>query len=146
MLFNRRKRVERTSVIGEGEVELTPLIYCIFLLLIFFMVTTVFIQVKGLVVDLPGASDAQEEQQQKKDVNIHVTASGEYTVGGVKVIPTALASAIKGAMDENNNRNVIIQGEYEAKHKDVVYVMDMAYSVGAEGMAFAIEQATEQAE
>jgi biopolymer transport protein ExbD len=140
MIFTRKKRVERDSVIGEGEVELTPLIDCIFLLLIFFMVTTVFIQVKGLVVDLPTAADAQEEQQQKKDVNIHVSAAGEYEVGGVKVASTGLAGAIKGAMDVNNNRNVIIQGDPEAQHKDIVYVMDMAYSVGAEGMAFAIEQ------
>ena len=49
-------------------------------------------------------------------------------------------------MDIANNRNVIIQGDPEAAHKDVVYVMDMAYSVGAEGMAFAIEQQDGQEE
>lgn len=141
-----KKRKVRTGMMREGEIDLTPLIDCIFLLLVFFMVTTVFIQVKGLVVDLPGQADAQEEQQQKKDVNIHVSAAGEYTVGGTKVIPSALASAIKGSMDENNNRNVIIQGDVESKHKDIIYVMDMAYSVGAEGMAFAIEQDTGQLE
>ena len=138
----KRKRERRTGMMGEGELDLTPLIDCIFLLLVFFMVTTVFIQVKGLVVDLPGQADAQEEQQQKKDVNIRVSASGEYTVGGSKVIRSALAGAIKGAMDVNNNRNVIIHGNPGTKHKDVIYVMDMAYSVGAEGMAFAIEQET----
>ena len=137
-----KKKKVRKSFLGEGEIDLNPLIDCIFLLLIFFMVTTVFIQVKGLVVDLPGQADAEEEQQQKKDVNIHVSAEGEYTVGGEKVIPSALASAIKGAMDINNNRNIIIQGDVEARHKDIVYVMDMANSVGAEGMAFAIEQET----
>ena len=141
-----KKKKVRKSFLGEGEIDLNPLIDCIFLLLIFFMVTTVFIQVKGLVVDLPGQADAEEEQQQKKDVNIHVSAEGEYTVGGEKVIPSALASAIKGAMDINNNRNIIIQGDVEARHKDIVYVMDMAHSVGAEGMAFAIEQETDQLE
>ncbi|MCE5252358.1 biopolymer transporter ExbD [bacterium] len=135
-----KKKRERTGLIGEGEIDLTPLIDCVFLLLIFFMLTTVFIQVKGLAVDLPGAADQQEEQQQKKDVNIHVSAAGEFTVSGEKVPASGLASAIKGAMDINNNRNVIIQGDPESKHKDIVYVMDMAYSVGAEGMAFAIEQ------
>ena len=146
MLFGRKSRPKREKIIPEGEINLTPLIDCVFLLLIFFMLTTVFIQVKGLVVDLPGAADAQEEQQQKKDVNIQVSADGEYTVGGVKVAASALAGAIKGAMDEYNNRNVIIQGDPEAKHKDIVYVMDMAYSVGAEGLAFAIEQASDQAQ
>ena len=146
MIFMRKKRSQKESVIPESEIELTPLVDCIFLLLIFFMVTTVFIQVKGLIVDLPGASDAEEEQQQKKDVNVFISADGEFTVGGELSSTAGLAGAIKGAMDVNNNRNVIIQGDPEAKHKDVVYVMDMAYSVGAEGMAFAIEQAGSQTE
>jgi len=145
MIFQRKKRRVVTSTIDEGDINLTPLIDCVFLLLIFFMITTVFIQVKGLIVDLPTAADSSEDQQQKKDVNIHISAEGEFSVGGVKVGASSLAGAIKGAMDENNNRNVIIQGDPLSKHKDVVYAMDMAYSVGAEGMAFAIEQEGEQA-
>ena len=137
----KRARERRESLVGEGEVDLTPLIDCVFLLLIFFMVTTVFIDVKGLVVDLPSAADSQEEQQQqKKDVNILVSADGNYTVAGDPVDYANLASAIKGAMDLANNRNVIIQGEPEASHNSVVYAMDMAVSVGAEQLAFAIEQ------
>jgi len=144
MLFGRKKRVIFIPTVGEKDIDMTPLIDCVFLLLIFFMISTVFITVKGLVVDLPTAADAEEQQQQKKDVNINIAANGEYTVGGVKTSASALASAIKGAMDVNNNRNVIIQGDPESKHKDVVYAMDMAYSVGAEGMAFAIEQEDDQ--
>lgn len=122
-----------------GKVELTPLIDCIFLLLIFFMVTTVFIDVKGLVIDLPSAAEAQEEQQ-KKDVNINVTESGEYSVAGDPVTATGLAMAIRGAMDEFNNRNIIIQGDPEVEHRYIVYAMDMAVGQGAEQMAFAIEE------
>jgi biopolymer transport protein ExbD len=139
-----KKRVRRESLIGEGDVDLTPLIDCVFLLLIFFMVTTVFIEVQGLVVDLPSSADSQEEQQQKKDVNILVSGTGEFTVAGTPSSRENLASAIKGAMDEANNRNVIIQGEPEALHKSIVYAMDMATSVGAEQLAFAIEQDEEQ--
>jgi len=137
-----RKKISRESLIGEGEVDLTPLIDCVFLLLIFFMVTTVFIDVQGLVIDLPSAADQQEEQQQqKKDVNILVSADGGYTVAGAPVSGAGLAAAIKGAMDVSNNRNIIIQGDPEATHKSIVYAMDMATGVGAEQMAFAIEQA-----
>lgn len=144
MIFGRKKRVIFTPTVGEGEIDMAPLIDCVFLLLIFFMLSTTFITIKGLVVDLPGAADAEEQQQQKKDVNINVSADGEYTVVGAKASASELASAIKGAMDVNNNRNIIIQGDPVAKHKDIVYVMDMAYSVGAEGMAFAIEQESGQ--
>jgi len=136
-----KKRKTRESLIGEGEVDLTPLIDCVFLLLIFFMVTTVFIEVQGLVVDLPSASDSQEEQQQKKkDVNILVTSNGEFQVAGNIVPRNNLIGALKGAMEESNNKNVIIQGDPECIHKDIVYAMDMATGAGAEQLAFAIEQ------
>jgi biopolymer transport protein ExbD len=99
-----KQRKHRESIIGEGEVDLTPLIDCVFLLLIFFMVTTVFIEVQGLVVDLPSSSDSQEEQQQKKkDVNVLVTSTGEYQVSGNIVPRATLVGALKGAMDEANN-------------------------------------------
>jgi len=116
------------------------LIDCIFLLLIFFMVTTVFIDVKGLQIDLPGESDAQEEEQQKKDINIQISISGEYSVGGESVSATELPMAISGAMQENNNKNVIIYGDPEAQLGYIVYAMDMAQGQGATGMAFAVEQ------
>jgi len=134
------KRREKNEAIGESELNITPLIDCIFLLLIFFMVTTVFIDVKGLQVDLPGAAEAQDEEQQKKDINIQVSASGEYTVAGELVSASELAMAIRGAMEDNNNKNVIIYGDPEAQHRYIVYAMDMAQGQGAEGMAFAIEQ------
>ena len=139
-----KRKVKRESIIGEGEVELTPLIDCIFLLLIFFMVTTVFIDVKGLVVDLPSAADSQDEQQQKKDVNIQVSVSGEYTVAGEITSSSGLSMAIRGAMDEFNNRNVIIHGDPDTEHRYIVYAMDMAQGQGAEGMAFAIEQSEDE--
>ena len=135
-----KRRKIRESLIKDEDVDMTPLIDCVFLLLIFFMVTTVFIDVKGLVVDLPSSADSQEEQQQKKDVNVLVSSTGEYTVAGTPVSQQGLAAAIKGAMDEANNRNIIIQGDPEATHNSIVYAMDMATGVGAEQLAFAIEQ------
>ncbi len=139
-----KKRKVREALIGEGEVDMTPLIDCVFLLLIFFMVTTVFIEVQGLVVDLPSSSDSQEEQQQKKkDVNVLVGADGSFQVSGNIVPRNNLVGALKGAMEEANNKNVIIQGDPESVHKDIVYAMDMATGAGAEQLAFAIEQEAE---
>ncbi|MFC1651386.1 ExbD/TolR family protein [Candidatus Latescibacterota bacterium] len=140
-----KTRQKRESIMAEGEIDLTPLIDCIFLLLIFFMVTTVFIDVKGLVVDLPGASDSSEEQQQqKKDVNIGISASGEYTVAGEPVTATSLPMAINGKMAEFNNKTVIIQGDQLTEHRFIIYAMDVAQGEGAEQMAFAIEEEQEE--
>jgi len=138
-----KTREKRESSIPEAEIDLTPLIDCIFLLLIFFMVTTVFIDVKGLVVDLPAAADTQDEEQQKKDVNIEISATGEYSVNGTPVSASGMPMAIRGAMDELNNRNIIIHGDPLAEHRFIVYAMDMAQGQGAEQMAFAIEQKEE---
>lgn len=140
------KKKGREAILTEGEIDLTPMIDCIFLLLIFFMVTTVFIDVRGLQVDLPAPGEQSDEQQKKKDVNIQITANGDFVVSGSPVPAEALANAIKGAMDENNNRNVIIQGDPQSAHKFIVYAMDKAYEVGAEGMAFAIEQQEDAAQ
>lgn len=134
-----KKRV-RSEIIGESEIDLTPLIDCIFLLLIFFMVTTVFIEVKGLKIDLPGEADTQDEEQTKKDVNIQISSSGEYTVAGEPVSASELSMAIAGAMEEFNNKNVIFHGDPEAEHRYIVYAMDMAQGQGVEGMAFTIEE------
>lgn len=135
------KRRKSNKILKDDEINITPLIDCIFLLLIFFMVTTVFIEMEGLQVDLPGASDSQdEEQQQKKDVNIQITATGEYSVAGEPVSASELPMAISGAMKENNNKNVIIYGDPEAQLGYIVYAMDMAQGQGATGMAFAVEE------
>lgn len=135
------KRQARDLLSSDVTIDITPMTDCSYLLLIFFMVTTAFIDVRGLQVDLPAPGEQQDDnQQKKKDVNIQVTANGDYVVAGSPVPAEALGNAIKGAMDEYNNRNVIIQGDPQATHRAVVYAMDRAYEVGAEGMAFAIEQ------
>jgi biopolymer transport protein ExbD len=138
------KRKRRESIAKETEVELTPLIDCIFLLLIFFMVTTVFIQTKGLTVDLPAPGDTEEQDQKKKDINVAVTSEGQFTVNGETVPAASLEAAIREAMDMNNNRNVIIQGDPSSMNRDVVFVMDESYAAGAEGMAFAIEETAQE--
>ncbi len=140
-----KKKSERASVSTEvAEVNLTPLVDCVFQLLIFFMVTTVFIQAKGLAVDLPGKAEQEEQQSKKKDINIIVSEDGSYEIGGESVDKYDLAQRIQQLMDIYDNQNVIIQGDKEALHKDIVYVMDMAKSAGAKDIAFAsVEEITE---
>ncbi len=142
----KKKKELQAKVVEDQDLNIAPLIDCVFLLLIFFMVTTVFVEFKGLVVDLPlgGESDQQEEQQAaKKDVGIFVTARGEYQVNGENIPAAELAGGIKAAMELTGSKNVVIQGDTNTQNRYIIYAMDMAQGQGATGMAFAIEQATE---
>ena len=119
------------------EPDLTPLIDCVFLLLIFFMVTTVFLHTKGLEVDMPAQSEAVEEQ--KKDINVLLDSEGRIELKGDKIATGDLAQRLVQAMKEANNKNIIIQADGECPQKYVVFVVDKAKEVGVEGIAFARE-------
>ena len=134
-----RHRVRRVrSFSSEGEPDMTPLIDCVFLLLIFFMVTTVFLQTKGLEVDMP--ADSQAEQEKKKDVNVAIDQFGKIQIGGQDVLREELKEKLGEAVKEANNENIIIQADGECAQKDVVYVVDSARQVGIEGIAFVQEE------
>ena len=129
-----RHRVEHVrSVAEEGEPDMTPLIDCVFLLLIFFMVTTVFLHTKGLDVDLPAPSEAEEEQ--KKDINVILSEEGAIEIGGEAVAAADLGARLTTAMEEANNENIIVQADEECAQKHVVYVVDTAKGVGVKGIA-----------
>ena len=132
-------RRTRTSLIKDEGPDLTPLIDCVFLLLIFFMVTTVFIHAKGLDVDLPAPSEATE-QQEKKDINIVLDAKGRIQLGGEDVAPGQLVERIERAMEEANNENIIIQGHADCAQEHVVRVVDAAKAANVTGIAFAKEE------
>ena len=124
----RQRNTER-----EPDFNLTPLIDCVFLLLIFFMVTTVFLHTKGLDVDLPAPSEAEEEQ--KKDINVVLSEEGEIEIGGEAVAAADLGARLVTAMEEANNENIIVQADEECAQKHVVYVVDTAKGAGVKGIA-----------
>ena len=136
MARHRKDRPE--SFLSEGGPDMTPLIDCVFLLLIFFMVTTVFLHTKGLEVDMPAKSEATEEK--KKDINVLLDRDGKIQIKGEDVMPTALAARLVTAMEEANNENIIIQADGECAQKHVVFVVDRAKEVGVEGIAFVRER------
>jgi biopolymer transport protein ExbD len=134
----RHRRTRRPSFQKEGGPDLTPLIDCVFLLLVFFMVTTVFQHAKGLDVDLPAPSQSVEEN--KKDINVILDHNGQIEIGGEPVLATALAQRLVRAMAEARNDNIIIQADGECAERHVVHVVDTAKEVGVQGIAFVVVQ------
>jgi biopolymer transport protein ExbD len=130
----RHRRQRAAGFAEEGGPDLTPLIDCVFLLLVFFMVTTVFLHTKGLDVDLPAESQSVEEQ--KKDINVILDQDGKIEIAGNPVEMQALAKRLVRAMEEARNENIIVQADAECAQKHVVYVVDTAKEVGVQGIAF----------
>ena len=125
MKFRRRPR-------GDVSVELTPLIDVVFLLLIFFMVSTTFIRETQLKIDLPEAEGAPQEVEEGV-VELSVSAAGEYAVnnrllvnGQVQTILRALREVSGG----DHSRRLIITADASAPHESVVRVMDAAGRLG----------------
>ena len=92
-LLHRR---HRDSLSGDEDVDLTPLIDCVFLLLIFFMVTTVFLHAKGLDVDLPAQSEATEQEKNRKEMADKI---GFQAYGVSNDMPDPVAEAIGALLD-----------------------------------------------
>jgi biopolymer transport protein ExbD len=133
----RRRRSSRTKARFETNVnpDLTSLINCMFLLLVFFMVATTFVNPKGLSVDLPGSGSS--ESRATKDMNIVMEPGGVIQVNGEVTERARLAEKIRQVMKTDNSKNVILEADRTVPHQEVVKVADIARGQGIEGVAFA---------
>ncbi|MEE8041487.1 MAG: biopolymer transporter ExbD [Pseudomonadales bacterium] len=125
MNFARRSRLD----VG---VDLTPMIDVVFLLLIFFMVSTTFIREQRLTIDLPESSEVPAEPVEHR-VEIVVSATGAYAVNGVPLVDnegSTLRSAINNVAKGDRTLPLIITADGSAPHRAVVTVLDAAAQLG----------------
>jgi biopolymer transport protein ExbD len=121
-----------------AEVILTPLIDVVFNLLIFFLITTTFVQNPGIDVDLPKATDAPI-QPNADSVIIAITADGRVIHEGRVVSTDELREQLVRHHEQRADAMVIIQGDAKTDHGKVVEVMDIARQVGFRQLAIATE-------
>lgn len=125
MKFARRAR-------QEVEINLTPLIDVVFLLLIFFMVSTTFTKETHLSIDLPEAS-TQSSHAAETQIEISITRNGEYAINGVGLLdskPETLRSAIERTSQGDTAIPMIITADSATPHQAVVTALDMAGQLG----------------
>ena len=124
---------------SEETFDLTPLIDVVFLLLIFFMVSTTFIREPGGIrVDLPH-SDTQEFIREGEEVVIKITASGDLFLDEVPMPESALTDELQQAVKRDPSTVVIIKADQDVDHGRVVHVMDLAKRIGLHRLAVATE-------
>ena len=131
-------RLQQQSV-EEPDVNLTPLIDVVFLLLIFFMVSTTFNKESELSIELPTA-DGETTAKQELQIELSIDADGNYAINNERLvnvqIGTLKAAIIKIAAD-SRDIPLIISADGRASHQSVVTAMDAARQLGFSHLTFA---------
>lgn len=129
----------------EPDVNLTPMIDVVFLLLLFFMVSTSFIRESSLKVDLPQATGEQLEAQEAP-VDIVINANGDILINDLPVLVNSgddMRRALKTAVGDKTDPHIIISADAEAAYQRIVTAMDAAQSLGFSRLTLATRQTRE---
>lgn len=121
------------------EINLTPLIDVVFLLLIFFMVSTTFDRHAKLKVQLPEA-DAKMAQQSVDPLVLSIDAKGKYYINDRQVINTqldTLKAALQKSTEGNSDTTILLRADGRTPHQAVVRAMDAASQLGLTKLSIA---------
>jgi len=121
----------------EPAMDMTPMIDCVFLLLIFFMVTTVFKNPAQLKMTLPDAYNLTKLES--KQITIELDAEGTIAIAGKQATIDQFDSYLVNEKQKSGTKSVVIRADKSAKHGDVLRLMRLAKGVGIESIALVAE-------
>lgn len=121
----------------EAQVDLTPMLDIVFIMLIFFIVTSSFVRESGIEVDRPSATNIVS--QDKAGIHVAVTANNDIYIDKRMVDAERVQAALEVLLVEKPNSGLVIQADERAHSGIVVKVMDAAKSAGIENIALAAE-------
>jgi len=110
-------------------VDMTPLVDVVFLMLIFFMISTSFTVSNSLKLDLPNSRATQQAQEDKKVV-ISIDANGGLFVQDEAVQDGDLRRRILNISKGDPTMRIVLRADADARHKRVVYVLDTVRELG----------------
>lgn len=137
MNFRSKKR-------EDVSVDLTPLIDVVFLLLIFFMVSTTFTKETHLEIDLPESSAEASSSDPVEIIEIVVSSSGSYSLNGKSLINNQLDTLKRAIQKESKGDTqlpMIITADATVAHEYVVRAMDAAGQLGFSKLSITTKQA-----
>ena len=129
----------------DAEINLTSLIDVVFLLLIFFMVTTTFERQARLRIELPEASD-EPSVVQTQAIEIAISAEGRFYVNANEVINTrieTLRQEIARAAGDDREQSITIRADARTPHQAVVTAMDAVNQLGFVNLSIATTPSSE---
>lgn len=124
------------------DINITPLIDVVFILLIFFMVTTTFQREADLAVSLPQASQEPDSQQQVP-LEIVINAQGQFYVGGQELVNNRIDTvkrALQNVAVGQKDKPLVIRADARTPHQFVVTAMDAAAQLGLARLSIATTQ------
>ncbi|MCG6657833.1 biopolymer transporter ExbD [Halomonas campisalis] len=133
MRFVRRRR-------DPVEVNLTPLIDVVFLLLIFFMVSTTFETRQALELTLPESVTGTDLE--RSPVTLVVTEQGGYRLGERELAAAGLGEALAAEADLARQHGLVVEADARAAHADVVRALDQAGALGIQRVRIATREAS----
>ena len=121
----------------EQDLNLTPMIDCVFLLLVFFMVTTVFKQPYSLQVELPEAQQAHQVEEKKLVCSI--TANGRMEINREPVTKAQLQQVLSHHKQQTRSLTLIVRTDKTTEHGHLLDLLEVAKGMGIEKVVLATE-------
>jgi biopolymer transport protein ExbD len=119
----------------KALINITSLIDVVFLLLLFFVVTSTFLERPGLDLTLPAASPT--EVARRDEVTVELDADGATWLEGARMEPADLEAGIERALASAGTERVVLEADERVPHGRVVAAMDAARRAGATGLVVA---------
>jgi biopolymer transport protein ExbD len=127
-----------TNTETSGGIDISPLIDVVFLLLIFFIVTTVFVKETGVEISKPRAASSEDLDRQA--ILVAVTSEGRVWQGGREIGQDGVRAVIAALLEETPETPVIIRADANTPTQATVAVIDSAKLAGAESVSLATEK------
>jgi biopolymer transport protein ExbD len=127
----------RRSILSDDkptEIDLSPMIDCVFILLIFFIVTTTFVEEKGLQVNKPDAA-APASLEENENLAFEITAEDKILFRGDEIDLADVLARVKGGVVDPETP-VVIRAHEKSDHGTFVAVWDAARRGGAQALSF----------
>jgi len=129
------RRRSRTN--DEAEINITPMLDIVFIMLIFFIVTTSFVKEKGLEVSRPSNSPPKEIKKNKGPIVVKIDANGNIMLQGRMLEHKAVEANLEREKAEKPDSPLIIAAHPDAETEALVTILDAAEAVGVENVSVA---------
>jgi len=122
----------------EGDIDITPMLDIVFIMLIFFIVTTSFVKESGVTVSRPTASTA--ESKQGSNILIAIRANGEIWIDKKRVDPNSVRAHIERLHAENPKGGLVVQADKKSTNEKLMAVLNAARAAGMREVAISTEK------